>query len=65
VDSSDISAAKDLKGFNFLCPPKEQILALGSIAATLILEILIFQTTPPSQRGRGQMIWYLWMEGNN
>ena len=65
MDSSDISAAKDLKGSNFLCAPKEPIQSLGSFAASLIMEILIIQTTPSSQRGRRQMMRDLWGEGNN
>jgi len=62
---SDISAAKNIKGSNISCIPKEQIKTLGSFTATLIPEILIIKITPSSQTGKRQMMWDLWVERNS
>jgi len=49
VDSSDICAAKDLKGSKFLCTPKK-IQTVGSFAATLIPETKYLNNTVIPER---------------
>jgi hypothetical protein len=52
--------SKGSKGLQFFMYAQRAIQTLGSFAVTLILE-----TTPSSQRGRGKMMWDLWVEGSN